>query len=268
MNLAISPKEVPDWLLGRGRHFASTEELAELVGVEPEKLHLSLNRARQARKIVSVTKGGWVPVPPEFRDAGAPPPLHYIDQLMGYLGHPYYVALLSAARVHGASHQVPMVLQVITPARLRDRVIGSSRIQFIRRSDAAERPMQRHNVSTGRVNVATVAATVLDLVEVPEHAGGLSNVATIVGDLLIDGLVDGAALAEAAAHYAMTVVQRAGYLVDYMGAETGTAPIALDELALTVADNDYTRLNPGADHDGGRDSRWRVIINATVEHDL
>lgn len=264
----LRPREIPDWLLGSGRHFATTDELAELVGVDPAKLHLSLNRVRQARKIVSVTKGGWVPVAPEYRVAGAPPPLHYIDQLMGHLGHPYYVGLLSAARIHGASHQVPMVLQVVTPARLRDRTVGSNRIQFIQRTNAAERPTQPHKVSTGRVTVASVQTTILDLVEAPEHAAGLGNVATVLGDLLIDGRVDATTLAEAAVHYATTVVQRTGYLLDRMVTETATDPIAFDELEAATAGTDYIRLDPSAEPDGDRDPRWSIIVNAAVEHDL
>ncbi|MEZ5260010.1 MAG: type IV toxin-antitoxin system AbiEi family antitoxin [Ilumatobacteraceae bacterium] len=106
-----------------------------------------------------------MPVPPEYREAGAPPPSHYIDPLMRHLGHPYYVGLLSAARLHGASHQVPMALQVVTPALLRDRWIGSSRLSFIRRSSARSRPTVQRNVPTGRITVATPEVTVLDLVE-------------------------------------------------------------------------------------------------------
>ncbi len=52
---SLSPSQLPDWLLSRWRHFVSTAEVAELVGVEEAKVHLSLHRARDARKIVSVT---------------------------------------------------------------------------------------------------------------------------------------------------------------------------------------------------------------------
>jgi len=268
VSAVLSPREVPDWLLARGRHFATTNELAELVGVEPAKVHLSMNRARAARKIVSVTKGGWVPVAPEYRDAGAPPPLLYIDQLMRHLGHPYYVGLLSAARIHGASHQAPMVVQVVTPARLRDRTIGSSRIQFIRRANTADRPIQQHNVSTGRVTIATVETTIIDLVEAPDLAAGLGNVATIIGDLALDQLIDPTAIAKTAALYPTTVAQRAGYLIDHMCIASVAAPIDLDRLAADIDSADYTSLDPRSPADGDRNQRWRIIINTAVEHDL
>ena len=264
---SLSPIELPDWLLGRGRHFVTTTEVAELVGVEACKVYLSLHRARDARKIVSVTKGGWVPVPPEYREAGAPPPIHYIDPMMRHLGHPYYVGFLSSARLHGASHQVPMVLQVVTPALLRDRRIGASRIQFIRRSATGNRPVQQHNTPTGRVTIATPETTVLDIVEAPDLAAGLGNVGNIIGELALEGLIEGSRLADAVGGYPRTVAQRAGWLIEFMAAEVG-ASVEIDELAELVTGHDYTPLDPRAAADGRRDGRWRVIVNAEVEHDL
>ncbi len=65
---AVTPRTLTDWLIARGRHFVTTDEVAQLVGVEPNVVSVSLQRAREANKIVSVTKGGWVPVPPEYRE--------------------------------------------------------------------------------------------------------------------------------------------------------------------------------------------------------
>lgn len=62
----VNPSALADWLIARGQHFVTTDEVAELVGVEPSVVSVSLLRAREASKIVSVTKGGWVPVPPEY----------------------------------------------------------------------------------------------------------------------------------------------------------------------------------------------------------
>lgn len=263
----VSPSALADWLIARGRHFVTTEEVADLVGVEPSVVSVSLQRAREANKIVSVTKGGWVPVPPEYRDAGAPPPLHYIDPLMRHLGHAYYVGLLSAARLHGASHQVPMVLQVVTPALLRDRRIGSNRLEFIRRSSASRRPTVQRNVPTGRITVATPEVTVFDLVEAPSSGAGLGNVATVIGDLLQEGTIDTDALAEAAADYPSAVAQRTGYLVERMASEVG-ASIQLDWLEKLVAGATYTVLDPQRPREGEHDRRWRVIVNTDIEHDL
>jgi hypothetical protein len=49
--------------------------------------------------------GVAVVVPPEYREAGCPPASWFIHDLMRFLGQPYYVALLTAAAIHGAAHQ-------------------------------------------------------------------------------------------------------------------------------------------------------------------
>lgn len=263
----VSPSSLADWLIARGRHFVTTDEVAELVGVDPGVVPVSLQRARDARKLVSVTKGGWVPVPPEYREAGAPPALHFIDPLMGHLGHPYYVGFLSAARLYGASHQVPMVLQVATPALLRDRRVGEGRLEFIRRSATAARPTKVHNVPTGRVRVAAPEVVVLDLVETPEAGGGLGNVATVMGELIREALLDGQAVAAAAATYPTAVIRRVGHLLEWVAGEIGES-IDLGPLEPLVAAAGYTPLAPRSALVGSRDRRWHVVVNTTVEHEL
>lgn len=266
----VTPNNLADWLIGQGRHFVTSQDAARLLGVEPHGVWASLNRARQARKMISVTKSAWVPVPPEYREAGAPPPMHYIDPLMAHLNHPYYVGFLSAAAIHGASHHPSMILQVVTPARLRDRQIGGSRISFIQRAAAAERATQQSNTPTGRVAVSTSPTTVLDLADSPNRGGGVSNVATVIGDLLISRLLDIESLPAVAAEFPTAAVQRTGYLLQFMASETGVESSVsgvLEELSQMVG-SEWAPLVPGLRHNGGRDDRWRVVLNAAVEHDL
>ena len=264
--VGVAPSELADWLIGQGRHFITTVDAAGVLGVSAASVPASLERPRRAGKLVSVTKRGWVPVPPEFRSAGAPPPSHFIHPLMEHLGHPYYVGFLSAAAILGASHQAPMVFQVVTPARLRRRRIGRGRIQFIQRAAAAQRPRWQHGVPTGRIWVSTPEVTVFDLAESPQDGAGLSNVATVVGGLLMDGRLDSAALASVGAGYPAAAVQRCGYVIDFMAAEAGvqfdTAP-----LHALVAGGRYRLLSSGG-RDGHRDPRWHMVVNAEIEHDL
>ena len=178
----------------------------------------------------------------------------------------YYVGLLSAAAIHGASHQAPMVFQVVTPARLRYRTIGRTRLQFIQRADAAERPRIRHTVPTGRIWISSPEVTVFDLVEAPERAAGLSNIATIIGDLLHDDKLDPAALTDVAAFYPTVVAQRAGHLIDFMSNEENL-PINTDPLHTALMQDRFRYLSPGSGT-GERDNRWRLIVNIEVEHDL
>ena len=215
---------------------------------------------------MSVTKGGWVPVPAEYRPVGAPPASHFIDPMMEHLGHSYYVGFLSAAAAHGAAHQSPMVFQVVTPARLRDRRIGRSRIEFIQRAAAAQRPRARRDVPTGRIWVSTPEVTALDLVEAPGEGAGLSNVATIIGEFLLDEVLDADELASVAGAYPTAVAQRAGYLIDRMAAEVG-ASFDTSPLHGRIGEARQLPLTSG-EGASNADPRWRVVAPVPLEHDL
>lgn len=72
----------------------------------------------------------YVVVPPEYRATGSPPASWFIDELMRHLEQPYYVGLLSAAAIHGASHQQPMTFQVVTSRSTREMRTGKVIIRF------------------------------------------------------------------------------------------------------------------------------------------
>ena len=263
----LRPAEVSDWLIAHGRHFVTNAELAELVGVPAIDLRHSLRRQRDLHTLVPVTKRAWVPVPPQYRHNGAPPVDHFIDPLMKFFGHHYYVGFLSAAAIHGASHQAPMVFQVVTDAALRDRTIGAQRVSFIRRSDVERRATVRRIVPTGRINVSTPEVTILDLVETPQLGAGLSNVATVIAGLLEAGSLDPVALAEQAANYSTAATQRVGYLVEQIGNEIDTS-IDLGPLRELVDGAPLVDLYPQAERSGKRNDRWNVVANIDIEPDL
>src|SRR5215475_7386980 len=79
----------------------------------------------------------YVAVPPQFLSWEAPPPSWYIDDLMRHEGRPYYVGLLKAAELHGATHQAVMEFQIITDKRLPKIQVGRSAIAFYYRKNMA-----------------------------------------------------------------------------------------------------------------------------------
>lgn len=76
-------------------------------------------------------------IPPEYRSWGVIPADWFIDDLMRHRGRRYYVALLSAAVYHGASHQAPQVFQVMADGRVLDRAIERVRPRFYASEHAA-----------------------------------------------------------------------------------------------------------------------------------
>lgn len=261
-------RELADWLLARGRHWVTTEEVAALLGIPQHHVSPTVSRLREKGLLFSPTKGVYVPIPPEYRSWRAVPAAHFVDPLMRHLGHAYYVALLSAAEVHGFAHQRPQVFQVMTPARLRDRTFGRVRMSFITSARVPERPVVTRNTPTGTMRVSTAEVTALDLVDLPRRSGSLSNVATILGEMLGEQVLDGEELAAVAPSYPAAVIQRAGWLLEFAAEQVG-ADIQLDALHSAAARRSTpTALASHGARKGPVDERWNVIVNTSVESDL
>jgi predicted transcriptional regulator of viral defense system len=266
VSVDVAPRHLADELIGRGRHFVTTHEVGELLGVDIGSVRSALRRSIDAGAMLSITKGAWIPVPPEYRSWGAPPPTRYIDRLMRFLEHPYYVGFLSAAQIHGASHQSPMVFQVVTPAVMRDRHIGRSSLQFIRRAAAVTRTAMNVTTPTGRMLVSTPEVTLFDLVDAPSLGGGLSNVATIAAEFLEAGRLDPDTLVSVASLFPTAVRQRLGYLIDVAAAHQAI-DIDLTPLADALASAATVALDPHGPSSRDRHRRWHVRVNATIDID-
>ena len=253
-----------DGLQSSGRYVFTRNEALRILRVSEIALKNAFWRLGKTGRLVSPRRGFYVIVPLEYRATGSVPASWFIRDLMAYLGRPYYVGLLSAAALHGAAHQSPQEFQVITDRPLRPIEVGRARIRFVKKAHLAKSPTVGIKTPTGEVCVSTPEATALDLVRYPEHAGYLSNVATVLGELA--ERLDAEALVHAAeADGEPAYAQRLGYLLDRIGLADVAAPLA-----------DWTRRKaPGVtplrpDHPttgAPRDARWRVAVNEEVETD-
>lgn len=167
-------------------------------------------RLQRRKALISPRRGFYVIVPPQFLAWGAPPPSWYIDDLMRHEGRPYYVGLLKAAELHGASHQAAMEFQVISDKRLPKIRAGRSAIAFYYRKDitAITAAIEERRVDTGRMKLPSLELTMFDLLRYPHASGGLSNVATVFSELA--GRVDPSKLAALAPAFERSVAQRVG----------------------------------------------------------
>ena len=242
--------------------FTSAEARAALAKSEVALVH-ALRRLHKAGRITVPRRGFYVIVPTEYRNAGAPPPSWFIGQLMKDLGRPYYVGMLSAAAIHGASHQAVMVFQVVTDRPMRDALAGRGRIEF-HVSGAVERtPAIDVQTETGAMRVSTPEATAFDLVRFSGACGGWSNVATVLGELA--ERIEPDALCELADAHKTPEIQRLGFLLDRAG-----HPRLADPLLRVLDARRYRPVALAPEEplaDGGAVAPWRVIPNIEVDVD-
>src|SRR5208283_5940758 len=138
-----------DALQSSGRYTFRRKEALSAMDVSEVALQSAARRLAAKGRICAPRRGFYVIVPIEYREAGAPPPSWFVDDLMKFHGHPYYVGLLSAAALHGAAHQQPQEFQVITSAPLRPIRIGREKIRFFTKKKIAHTPIEKIKGATG-----------------------------------------------------------------------------------------------------------------------
>ena len=262
-----NPGTPHDWvekLPGEGRYTFSRADAESITEASPEAVEATLRRLKRRGVLVSPRRGFYVLVPPEYRSAGCPPATWFIDDLMRHLGRRYYVALLSAAALHGAGHQQPMTFQVIADAVERDIEVGRVRIEFHSSKLIDGAGTQAMQTETGSMIVATPATTAFDLVRFPSTSGYWSNVATVVAELA--ERIDSARLAEGVARVARSDVQRLGWLLDFLGQHQLANALARELKGERLVPTPLSTVHDAAG--AHLEGRWRVLVNVDVEPDL
>lgn len=248
----------------QGRYTLERGEL-EASGATPIAIQNAIRRLVAKRRVAVPRRGFYVIVPLEYRAAGSPPASWFVDDLMRFLAQAYYVGLLSAAAIHGAAHQAPQELQVLTTTPIRPISVGRVRLRFVVKAALQETPVMSVQTDTGSMRVSTPEATALDLVRHVRVAGGLSNVATVLAELadrLEPRLLDAAIAGEAE----NACLQRLGYLLDRVGHPQLARPIAR---RISRTQPRWVRLDPGKRAaEGVKAEAWRVVVNSAIELDV
>ncbi|MCH7533656.1 MAG: type IV toxin-antitoxin system AbiEi family antitoxin [Gemmatimonadetes bacterium] len=251
-------------LQARGRYHFTTDEAAQALGGSVAATCAALRRLKEKGLVADPYRSFHVIVPPEYAGLRCLPADQFVPDLMQHLREPYYVALLSAAAYHGAAHQRPQVFQVMVSRARRALRCGQVSVDFIARQDMAGTPVVQRNTPRGVLRISSPEATALELVAYPDHGGGLSNVATVLVELIES--MDAHALEAEASRVPTAWVQRLGYLLSLVEAEeyaVALEPVLGDRARFFVA------LAPSVSMAGAvRDVRWKVAVNVEVEPDL
>lgn len=263
--------------LSRGQLCFSSEAATAALGCSESAWFQSATRLTKNHRLASPKRGFYLILRPEDQAVGAPDPVRWIDSFMRHLGVDYRISLLRAAAFHGSSHQSAMVFQVIVPRQIRPFDIGRHRVQFIYQApDAFAQVNQSEWLAqlkseTGFAKVAGVELTLLDSVRYFHKAAGIGGAAQIVHDL--GGKASPRKLVKAAAAYDSSVVRRLGYLLEHFSHERqADALLPFAKTAKSMKLLDPSVKLPAALaaiqadlHE--KDSKWKLVLNETVELD-
>ena len=261
-----------DRLLSEGRSVFTAAQAEDELGIKHRSFLDASERLQRSGKLIRPRQGFYVVVPPQYASWGAPPPTWFIDALMRWENEAYYVALLKAAEMHGATHQAVMQFQVVCGKRLPEIRAGRNLIVFYFRRAMAPplAGVEDRKTDTGTMKISSAALTALDLLRYPQASGGIDNVATVLAELA--PTIGADELASLSTRMERSVVQRLGYLLDWLGLDSLAQPM-LDGL-LSKAPLRWTELEREA-HDPDfasdpavRDPKWHIVAHRPPEPDL
>ena len=264
----MRPMDLPefvDYLQSQGRYSFSSHEAKNTTGMSSEALRKALWRLEAKKRIKKARRGFYVIVPLEYSRTGIVPAEWFIAALMKYLKQPYYVGLLSAAAIHGASHQQPQEFQVVVPEVERAIRIEGLRIRFFKKTSMKVSQTEEAKSPTGYVRISDPAVTAIDLVAYANRVGGLDRVITVLQELsekiTPDMLVDAAERERC-----LSYVQRLGWLLERLQKNGLVAKLAG---WISKKQPNRTSLDPASPNTGfPRNLRWNVVINTRVESEL
>jgi predicted transcriptional regulator of viral defense system len=256
-------------LQAQGKYtFSYAQACSQFKEVSNTAIALSLSRLSTKKKVVSVFKGFYVIITPEYSVKGMVPPLLFIDSLMKYIGKPYYVGLLSAAALHGAAHQRSQEFFVINQLPpLRPTVKDGIKINYVARKEIPSVFLEQRKTEAGYVKVSCPELTAIDLLQYEKYIGGLNRAATVISELSVamkpENFTD-----ELISFVPVVMLQRLGFILDKIVGKKDMA----NELYIAMCKKYPTwqrmPLKAGKPDTGFlSDLKWKIVINSEIEID-
>ncbi len=207
-----------DWVTGqmlRGRYIFTKEDIQALhLSISKQSLQNSLMRLSDRGVIMSPWQNFYVIIPTEYKLKGMVPPSFYIDSLMKFLNRGYYVSLLSAAALNGASHQKAMVFQTtVNGGPIRSGMKNGTRLEFMLRQRLPMQFVRKVKTQMGYMNVSGAELTALDIVAEEKKIGGLGRATEVLIELCESTHWDDTKLL-LLGYFSIATIQRLGYLLE------------------------------------------------------
>jgi predicted transcriptional regulator of viral defense system len=255
----------------RGKSVFSKQEVEKQFPVLSHySIRNSLNRLTKKRKIQSVWRDFYAVILPEYGIKGVVPPMEYIDQLLKFLGKDYYISLLSAAALQGASHQVPMEFFVITNSRiLRDQQKNDMKINFVTKKNIPAQYITQIMVNSGYVNISCPELTAFDLIIYEKNVGGINRVATVLSELSETLIFENISI-EFLKSINLATIQRLGYLFDLLRFEELANVLfqKSEEANIKFRKHPLSVLSEKKNYaDYQVNNKWKIIINEEIDID-
>lgn len=254
----------------KGKLAFSLQELKSSFEKDREtSLKRMLDRLSEKQKVVSVFKGYYVIVPPQYFSKGILPPAMFIDGLMKFLDRKYYLALLNAAALHGASHQQPQEYFVVTEYPvLRATNKKGIKINYISTRELPKETLtEKRKTETGYITISNPLLTAIDLVGYEKRIGGLNRAATVISDLT-DAIKMSDVTDETIKYATASSLQRLGFILEEILGKKELAEKIFSQSKKSGVKFYLIPLKASGEKDKSVvNEKWKLMVNTEIEVD-
>jgi predicted transcriptional regulator of viral defense system len=254
-------------LLSFEEYSFSLNELIENVHKSETSLKSELSRLIAKKEIVNLRKGFYLIITPRYSSAQKLPIQLYCEKLFKYLDKNYYVALFSAAKIHGASHQqIQREYIMIENQKYNDISKSNIEIRFFTSSNWSDKNIQIKKSDAGIYKVSSPALTIVDLIHYQTKLGGINRMLSVIEELSEE--LNESDLVELISWYPYkSTLQRFGFLLEKLGIQEEFQEL----IFLNINSTNFfpVLLCPKFNEKPGAVSnRWKVVVNIKLESDI
>lgn len=254
-------------LLSYEEYSFSLNELIENIHKSETSIKSELSRLIAKKEIVNLRKGFYLIITPRYSSAQKLPIQLYCEKLFKYLDRNYYVALFSAAKFHGASHQQVQRDYIITEKpKFNDISKSTMDIRFFTTSNWTDKNILIKKSDAGIYKVSSPALTIVDLIHHQTKLGGINRMLSVIEELSEE--LKESDLVELLQWYPnKSTLQRFGFLLEELGINKEFQELIFMNLKTTnffpVLLSPKSNEKPGAVN-----NKWKVAVNIKLESDL
>lgn len=259
----LSPKEamlVAKWESEKKTTIRASD-LQEVLDCSRSYAYFLLHNLKRKRWLERVTRGLYQFIPLSYGYPERIPPANSFV-IGASLVKPYYFSYYTSNSYYGFTTQMPFTLFIATTKKKPDVEWSSSTFKFVTLSKRKFFGYRREKVFDTEVNMAEPEKSLIDSFDKPRYAGGIEQLAGITWRGL--RRVNREKLVKYAVKIGShTLVQRLGFIIDFLGKEELVKPLSLDlkNMLREHVGKPVIYLDPRRPKTGEFSKEWRIINN-------